>query len=31
MLAVVEPDFEERVRLFIDNRAFGRNQIVFCQ
>jgi|SRR6516164_5290598 len=31
MLAVVEADFEECVRLFVNNCAFGGNQIIFCQ
>jgi hypothetical protein len=31
MLAVVETDFKECVGLFVDNRAFRGNQIVFCQ
>ena len=31
MHAVVELHFEKGVRLFVNNRAFRRNQVVFCQ
>jgi len=31
MGAVVELHFEKSIRLFINDRAFGGNQIIFCQ